>query len=202
MIGDGEVMDLSKDGVKEYWNYGDSTDDWPIMPVRLSNALKTVADKAGYGKKMPKGHGLGLAAHRSFHSYVATAVYVVVHEDGSYSIPQVDVAIDCGRYVNPEGIRKQVEGAAIYGNTVARWGRITTTRGAVDQHNFNDYPVTRMSDAPLNVRVHIVEDYVHLRPCGVGEPGVPPYTPALINAIYQATGKRLYELPIGEKIKA
>jgi isoquinoline 1-oxidoreductase beta subunit len=202
MIGDADVMDLSKDGVKEYWNYGDSTDDWPIMPVRLSNALKTVADKAGYGKKMPKGHGLGLAAHRSFHSYVATAVYVVVHDDGSYSIPQVDVAIDCGRYVNPEGIRKQVEGAAIYGNTVARWGEITTTRGAVDQHNFNDYPVTRMSDAPLNVRVHIVEDYVHLRPCGVGEPGVPPYTPALINAIYQATGKRLYQLPIGEKIKA
>ena len=202
MIGNADVMDLSKDGVKEYWNYGDSTDDWPIMPVRLSNALKTVAEKAGYGKKMPKGHGLGLAVHRSFHSYVATAVYVVVHDDGSYTIPQVDVAIDCGRYVNPEGIRKQVEGAAIYGNTVARWGKITTTRGAVDQHNFNDYPVTRMSDAPLNVRVHIVEDYVHLRPCGVGEPGVPPYTPALINAIYQATGKRLYELPIGEKIKA
>ncbi|MGD2140453.1 MAG: molybdopterin-dependent oxidoreductase, partial [Burkholderiales bacterium] len=168
MIGNSDNMDLAKDGVKEYWNYGDPIDEWPIMPVRLSNALKTVAQKAGYGKKLPKGHGLGLAVHRSFHSYVATAVRVVVHEDGSFAIPQVDVAIDCGRYVNPEGIRKQIEGACIYGNSIARFGQITTTRGAVDQHNFNDYPVTRMSDGPLDVRVHIVEDFVHLRPCGVG----------------------------------
>jgi hypothetical protein len=135
------------------------------MPVRLSNVLRTVAKKAGYGKKLPKGHGLGLAVHRSFHSYVATAVHVVVHDDGTFSIPQVDTAIDCGRYVNPEGIRKQIEGAAIYGNTVARWGKITTKRGAVEQSNFHDYPITRMSDAPLDVRVHIVEDFVHLRPC-------------------------------------
>ncbi len=201
MTGDADNMDLAKDGVKEYWNYGDPVEDWPVMPVRLSNVLRTVAKKAGYGKKLPKGHGLGLAVHRSFHSYVATAVHVVVHDDGTFSIPQVDTAIDCGRYVNPEGIRKQIEGAAIYGNTVARWGKITTKRGAVEQSNFHDYPITRMNDAPLNVRVHIVEDFVHLRPCGVGEPGVPPYTPALVNAIYQATGKRIHELPIGEKIK-
>jgi isoquinoline 1-oxidoreductase beta subunit len=103
--------------------------------------------------------------------------------------------------VNPEGIRKQVEGAAIYGNTIARWGKITTKRGAVEQSNFHDYPITRMSDAPLDVRVHIVEDFVHLPPCGVGEPAVPVYTPALVNAIYQATGKRIKELPIGDKIK-
>jgi isoquinoline 1-oxidoreductase beta subunit len=201
MIGDSDNMDLAKDGVKEYWNYGDSVDDWPIMPVRLSNALRTVAQKAGYGKKLPKGHGLGLAVHRAFHSYVASAVYVVVHDDGTYTIPQVDTAIDCGRYVNPEGIRKQIEGAAIYGNTIARFGKITTSRGAVDQSNFHDYPISRISNSPLNVRVHIVEDFVHLRPCGVGEPGVPPYTPALINAIYNATGKRIRQLPIGDKIK-
>jgi isoquinoline 1-oxidoreductase beta subunit len=200
LIGEADVMDLTKDGVEEVWNYGDSVEDWPIMPKRLSNVLRVVADKAGYGKELPKGHGLGLACHRAFQSYVATAVHVVVHDDGTYAIPRVDTAIDCGRYVNPEGVRKQIEGAAIYGNTVARHGKITTTQGEVDQSNFHDYPVTRMSDAPLDVRVHIVEDYVHLRPCGVGEPGVPPYTPALINAIYNATGKRIRTLPIGETV--
>ena len=87
LIGDADVMDLKDDGVLEHWNYGDSTDDWPIMPKRLSNALRTVAAKSGYGKTLPKGHGLGLAAHRSFHSYVATAVHVVVHDDGSFTHP-------------------------------------------------------------------------------------------------------------------
>ena len=202
MIGDAEVMDLARDGVEDHWNYGDSVEEWPIMPVRLSNVLRVAAAKSGYGKPMPAGHGLGLACHRSFHSYVATAVHVVVRDDGSLHIPQVDMVVDCGRYVNPEGVKKQIEGAAIYGNTVARHGLISTTRGAVDQSNFHDYPITRMNDAPLDVRVHIVEDYVHLRPCGVGEPGVPPYTPALVNAIHNATGKRIRRLPIGDQLKS
>jgi isoquinoline 1-oxidoreductase beta subunit len=202
LIGDADVLDLAKDGVTDYPNYRDSIEKWPIMPKRLSNALRVVAQKAGYGKTLPQGHGLGLACHRAFHSYVATAVYVVVHDDGSLHIPQVDIAIDCGRYVNPQGVRKQIEGAAVYGNTVARHGKITTTRGAVNQSNFHDYPVSRITDVPRDVRVHIVEDYTHLPPCGVGEPGVPPYAPALINAIYQATGKRIRRLPIGDQLKA
>ena len=200
LIGDADKMDLTKDGVEEHWNYGDSIDDWPIMPKRLSNVLQVVADKAGYGKTMPKGHGLGLACHRAFHSYVATAVHVVVRDDGSLHVPQVNVAIDCGRYVNPEGIRKQMEGATTYGHTVARHGKITTSKGAVDQSNFHDYTLTRMSDAPLDVRVHVVDDYTHLRPCGVGEPGVPPYAPALSNAVYNATGKRHRVLPLTNEL--
>ncbi|MDP6952311.1 MAG: molybdopterin-dependent oxidoreductase, partial [Alphaproteobacteria bacterium] len=196
LIGEPAEMDLAADGVEEYWNYGDPIEKWPILTGRLSNALKLVAEKAGYGKDLPAGHGIGLAAHRCFHSYVATAVRVVVHDDNSISIPQVDIVFDAGRYVNPEGIRKQVEGAAIYGNTVARHGLISTTAGAVDQGNFDDYPITRITDAPLDVRVHIAEEFIDHRPCGVGEPGVPPYAPALANAIFNATGKRLRQLPI------
>ncbi len=196
LIGDADEMDLTEDGVEEIWNYGDAIEDWPIMPKRLSNALRAVAASSGYGKPMPDGHGLGLACHRSFHSYVATAVHVVVRDDGSLHIPQVNVAIDCGRYVNPEGIRKQIEGAVVFGHTIARHGKITTNAGAVVQSNFHDYPVTRMSDAPLDVRVEILDDFVNLRSCGVGEPGVPPYAPALANAIFEATGRRHRTLPL------
>ena len=202
LIGDAEVMDLAADGVEGYRNYGDSIEDWPIMPKRLSNVLRVVAAKSGYGKAMPAGHGLGIACHRSFHSYVGTAVHVIVRDDGSLHVPQVDVAIDCGRYVNPEGVRKQMEGAAVDGHSLAMHGRITTTRGAVDQSNFHDYAVARIDDAPLDVRTHIVEDFTHLRPCGVGEPGVPPYAPALVNAIHQATGKRIRSLPIGDQLES
>ena len=196
MIGQSDNMDLAADGVEDYWNYGDPVEKWPIMPNRLTNALRIAAAKAGYGKALPPGHGIGVAAHRSFHAYVATAVHVAVRDDGTLHIVQVDTAYDAGRYVNPEGIRKQVEGAAIYGHTIAMHGQITTTDGAVDQSNFHDYPITRIGDAPLNVRVHIVEDFTHRPPNGVGEPGVPPYAPALANAIFAATGKRIRNLPI------
>ena len=196
MIGESDNMDLAADGVEDYWNYGDPVEKWPIMPNRLTNALRIAAAKAGYGKPLPPGHGIGVAAHRSFHAYVATAVHVAVRDDGTMHVVQVDTAYDAGRYVNPEGIKKQVEGAAIYGHTVALHGQITTTDGAVDQSNFHDYPITRISDAPLNVRVHLVEDFVDRPPNGVGEPGVPPYAPALANAIFAATGKRIRNLPI------
>jgi isoquinoline 1-oxidoreductase beta subunit len=202
LIGDSESMDLTKDGVEEIWNYGDSVEDWPIMPVRLSNVLRRVAKEAGYGRELPQGHGLGLAAHRSFQSYVATCVEVAVAADGSLTVPRVDVAIDCGRYVNPEGVRKQMEGATIFGHSLARMGEITLAEGRVVQGNFDDYPVARMSDTPLDIRVHLVEDYVHLKPCGVGEPGVPPYAPALANAIYTATGQRIRRLPIRGQLKS
>ncbi len=196
LIGDDDELDLAKDGVEEFWNYGDTVEEWPVSPKRLANTLRTVAERANYGRRLPDGHGLGLACHRSFHSYVAMAVEVAVGAGGALTVPRVDVAIDCGRYVNPEGICKQMEGAVVYGHSVARHGKITTRRGAVEQSNFHDYTVTRMNDSPLDVRVHIIDDFTHLRPCGVGEPGVPPYAPALANALYDAVGKRIRSLPI------
>lgn len=196
LIGEDEVMDLSLDGIKDFAPYGDSAEDYPISPKRLSNALRVAAKAAGYGQELPKGHGIGLAAHRSFQSYVAVAVQVKVGDAGELWIPRVDVAIDCGRYVNPEGVRKQMEGSATFGNSIARFNRITTTDGAVDQSNFHDYRLTRLSDGPLDIRVHLIEEFVDRMPGGVGEPGVPPYAPALLNAIYQASGKRIRSLPL------
>jgi len=196
LIGEDEVMDLAADGISDFAPYGDSAEDYPISPKRLSNALRTVAKAAGYGQPLPAGHAIGLAAHRSFQSYVAVAAQVKVGDQGELWVPRVDVAIDCGRYVNPEGVRKQMEGSANFGNSIARFSEITTTNGAVDQSNFNDYRVTRLSEGPLDIRVHLIEDYVNEMPCGVGEPGVPPYAPALLNAIYQATGKRIRSLPL------
>jgi isoquinoline 1-oxidoreductase beta subunit len=196
MIGDAEVMDLSKDGVAGDTIYGDPAADYPYSPKRLANTLRIVAKAAGYGQQLPEGYGIGLAAHRSFQSCVATAVQVKIGDNGELWVPRVDVAIDCGRYVNPEGVRKQMEGACTFGHSIACFSQITTTNGAVDQSNFNDYKVTRLSEGPLDIHVHLVEDYVNELPCGVGEPGVPPYAPALLNAIFQATGKRIRTLPL------
>lgn len=199
LIGKPRHVDLSKEVTKEHWNYGDSIKDYPIDTGRLANVLKTVAKKAGYGRKLPKGHGLGIAVHRAFQSFVAAAVHVAVTDDGELTIPQVDICMDCGTYVNPERIRSQLEGAAIYGNTVARHDKITYDKGEVQESNFHDYAVTRMDNAPLDVRVHLIEN--EEIPSGVGEPGVPPYTPALMNAIYNASGKRIRTLPIGNQLK-
>lgn len=180
-------------------NYGEPMDKFPIDTGRLANVLKLVAKKARWGKRrLPKGHALGVAVHRSFLTYVATIVEVKVGDDGLISIPTVHMAVDCGRIVNPDRIKSQMEGATVFGTSLALYGEITMTDGAIDQSNFHDYPMTRMTMAP-EVHVHLVES--EELPSGVGEPGVPPFAPALCNAIFAATGKRIRQLPIGETIE-
>ena len=105
---------------------------------------------------MPKGQGLGIAAHRSFVTYVATVVHVVVGDKGTITIPRVDTAIDCGYCVHPERVRSQIEGAAVMGLTLAKYGEITLKNGAVEQSNFNDFQLVRIDELPLETRVHIV----------------------------------------------
>ena len=168
---------------------------YPYDTARLRHVAELAAGKAQWGKrKSGSGWGMGIAAHRSFLTYVATVVEVEVDSSGAVRIPNVYTAVDAGIVANPEMVRSQFEGAAVFGTSVARAGQITATNGAIDQSNFFDYPVARMNDAPVHVDVQIVES--SSAPAGVGEPGVPPFVPALCNAIYAATGKRVRELPL------
>jgi isoquinoline 1-oxidoreductase subunit beta len=168
---------------------------YPYDTARLRHVAELAAEKANWGKtKSGKGHGMGIAVHRSFLTYVATVVEVEVDDQDAVRIPNVYTAVDAGIVANPDMVRSQFQGAAVFGTSIARTGEITATNGAVDQSNFFDYRVARMNDAPVHVDVQIVESLAP--PAGAGEPGVPPYVPALCNAIYAATGKRVRELPL------
>ncbi len=173
----------------------DMNQKYPYDTARLRHVAEIAADNSGWGKKkFGKGSGMGIAVHRSFFTYVATVVEVEVDDQGAITIPHVYTALDAGIVANPDMVRSQFEGAAVFGTSIARTGEITATNGAIDQSNFNDYPLARMNDAPRHVDVHIVESTAP--PAGVGEPGVPPFVPALCNAVFAATGKRVRELPL------
>jgi isoquinoline 1-oxidoreductase beta subunit len=157
--------------------------------------LSLATEKAGWGKqKSGNGFGMGVAMHRSFLTYVATVVQVEVKDAGQVQIKRVDAALDAGTVVNPEMARQQFEGAAVMGTSLAFYGEITARDGAIEQSNFNDYQVARMKDAPRETHIHIVPS--DAPPAGIGEPGLPPFAPALCNAIFAATGKRVRELPL------
>ncbi|MFN5016135.1 molybdopterin cofactor-binding domain-containing protein [Bradyrhizobium sp.] len=198
LIGTPRVVKLAS--VKDLWNYGEPYESYPIDTGRLRRVVEFVAEKGNWGRSLPKGHGLGIAAHRSFVSYIATIVEVSVDDKGKLLVHQVDSAIDCGVFVNPERIQSQLEGAAIMGLSLAKYGEVSFKNGRVQQRNFDDHPVVRIDEAPLVTNVHIVPADADTPPSGVGEPGVPPFAPALANAICAATGKRLRALPIGNQL--
>ncbi|MBV1911094.1 MAG: molybdopterin-dependent oxidoreductase [Kangiellaceae bacterium] len=191
LIGKDQFIDLAKDKAK-YSNYGESNEQYPIDTSRLKNVINVVAKDANWGKKLPKGHGIGIAAHRSFCSYVATVVEVSSRE-GKIQIEKVYYAVDAGKVINPDRVRSQMEGAAIFSTSLAYYGEITADKGIVDQSNFHDYELARIGQVPV-IEVNIIKN--DHPPAGVGEPGVPPFAPALCNAIYNATGKRYRRLPL------
>jgi isoquinoline 1-oxidoreductase subunit beta len=160
---------------------------------RYKGVLELAAQKAGWGKTLPAGHGRGIAVGQSFGSYVAEVAEVSVGKDGKVKVHRVVCAVDCGRTVNPDIIKRQMESSIVFGLSAALYGEITFNGGKVEQSNFHDYEVLRMSEMPV-VEVHIVPSTE--APGGVGEPGLPPAAPALVNAIYAATGKRLRKLPL------
>ena len=200
LIGPARLVDIGA-GQNDLWDYGEPIGSYPIDAGRLRRVVELVAQKSGWGRSMPNGQGLGIAVHRSFVSYVATVVHVAVDNKGKLTIPQVDTAIDCGSYVNPERIQSQIEGAAIMGLSLAKYGELTFKNGRTVQGNFDDFPVARIDEGPLVTNVYIAPAGPDVPPSGVGEPGVPPFAPALCNAIFAATGKRIRSLPIGKQLE-
>jgi isoquinoline 1-oxidoreductase subunit beta len=193
LLGPGGI--LPKDQLpKDYTNYDGDYAQYPIDIDRFRRVVQLAAERSGWGKqKLGNGFGMGIAVHRSFLTYVATVVQAEV-KDGQVKIQQVDTALDAGTIVNPTTVRQQFEGAAVMGSSLALYGEITATNGVIDQSNFDSYQVARMRAAPRVTNIHIVES--EAPPAGVGEPGLPPFAPALYNAIFTATGKRIREMPL------
>jgi isoquinoline 1-oxidoreductase beta subunit len=164
---------------------------------RYKGVLEAAAQQSGWGSPLPAGVFRGIAVAQSFGSYVAEVAEVSVGADGTPKVHRVVAVVDCGMTVNPAIIQRQIEGAIVYGLSAALYGKITFKDGKVEQGNFNDYPVLRMSEMP-KVEVHILPSAE--KPGGIGEPGTPPIAPAVVNAIYAATGKRLRSLPIDTSV--
>jgi isoquinoline 1-oxidoreductase beta subunit len=160
---------------------------------RHARVLKLAAQKAGWGKPLPKGRARGVAVHEAFHTYVAEVAEVSVADDGSFRVERVVCAVDCGVAVNPDIVRAQMESGIVFGLSAALYGEISLKDGIVQQSNFHDYPILRIGDMP-RIEVHIVKSSE--APTGVGEPAVPPIAPAVANALFAATRKRIDRLPL------
>jgi isoquinoline 1-oxidoreductase subunit beta len=164
----------------------------PLDTARLKGVLRLAAEKAGWGKPLPKDVYRGIAGYYSFESYTA-AVVEVSFKDKDMRVQRIVYAVDCGRPINPEGVRAQVESAAIYALSASLHDAITIKGGRVEQSNFHDYQMPRINEAP-KTEVHVVMSQEE--PTGIGEPGLPVVAPAMCNAIFAATGKRIRRLPI------
>ncbi len=199
LLGPGrEIHNLT---VGDGWNYGEDPEMYPIDTGRMRAVIEKATEAAGWGKTLPEGRGMGLAFHHSFVSYTAIVFDVEVDDSGNVIIHRADIAFDCGRQANPERIRSQLEGACVMGIGIALKSEITFKDGVARQDNFDTYLLPRMPDAPKQIHIHLM-DRQDEPMGGAGEPGLPPVAPALCNAIYAATGKRIRRLPVGDQLKA
>ncbi|MGZ3697486.1 MAG: xanthine dehydrogenase family protein molybdopterin-binding subunit, partial [Bdellovibrionota bacterium] len=192
LIGPPRHASLQELGISKLSNYGATLEAHPVDAGRLRHVVERVTEISGWKHK--QGRALGLAAHRSFLSYVAAVVSLKKNASGQVVVDEVWTVIDAGKIINRDRVRSQMEGAVIFGMSIAFYGAITMKRGVTEQSNFDTLKLMRMQDVPRKIHVEIVES--DLAPGGVGEPGVPPVAPAIANALFALTGQRVRELPI------
>ncbi|MDB4994249.1 MAG: acylaldehyde oxidase [Myxococcaceae bacterium] len=194
VLGPPRLLSPKEAGVEKFSNYGAPIEESPIDVGRHRKVIERVTELSGWqNRKSKDGRVLGLAAHRSFLSSVGVVAAVSKGKTGVV-VDEVWIVIDAGTIVNRERVRSQMEGAVVFGMSIAFHGAITMRNGAVEQTNFRDYPVARIGEVPQRIHVDIIAS--DASPGGVGEPGVPPVAPAIANAVFALTGTRIRELPI------
>ena len=199
LIGPPRKMSLSDLGIEKLPNYGQPLEQHPVDAGRLRNVIERVTKAAGWRGRQTGGRAFGLAAHRSFLSYTAVIASVVKRPNGTFGVEDVWISFDAGTIVNSDRVRAQLEGAVIFGMSLALYGGITMKGGAIEQDNFRGGGrIVRINEAPRHISVDLVESTA--APGGVGEPGVPPVAPAIANALFALTGQRIRELPLSKSI--
>lgn len=194
VLGPGRKLTLQELGIKNLKNYGATLEDHPIQIERYQKVIDRVTQIAPWATRKKEGRALGLAVHRSFLSYVATVVSVKPTQNGKIAVDEVWLVIDPGTILNRDRVRSQMEGAVIFGMSIAFYGAATMKGGITQQTNFDSYRLVRMQDTPKKIHVEILP--AEHAPGGIGEPGVPPVAPAITNAIFALTGKRIRDLPL------
>lgn len=194
VLGPSRQVSLEEVGAPKIPNYGEPLEKNPIDVGRLRGVIERVTERSGWDAARKAGRAVGLAAHRSFLSYVAVVAEVSRDAKGKVQIDEVWITADAGTIVNLDRVKAQLEGAVVFGISAALYGAVTMKNGAVEQSNFRDYPLARIGDTPRKIHVEVIQS--DALPGGVGEPGVPPVAPAITNAIFALTGTRVRELPL------
>ncbi|WP_267578945.1 xanthine dehydrogenase family protein molybdopterin-binding subunit [Corallococcus sp. bb12-1] len=199
VLGPSRIVTPKELGVAKVPNYGQSLEEHPVDTTRLRRVIERVTGLARWDERKREGRSLGLAAHRSFLTYVAVVVSVVKDANEQIRVDEAWIVADAGTIVNLERVRSQMEGAVVFGLSLGLYGEITMKDGATVQSNFRDYRLARIAETPRKIHVDIIPS--DGPPGGVGEPGVPPVAPALANAVFALTGTRVRELPLVKSVK-